>query len=352
MDIRFFWLWRKFRFLLYPLSLIYRIFLIFWYFYWKLRRPVKLPAFTIVVGNLTVGGTGKTPLVLYLAERLKEKGHRIVILSRGYGRKSKGIKILSKGSVVSVKDVGDEPFLLYKKLKGDVPVVVEKNRLKGSEVALKLFNPDIFILDDAYQYRKIEPDLKILILDPAQIEEGVSLIPSGPWREPLGASKYADLIIFNLKSGEFCDVPDLPHKVKTFRMRYVPQSLINSSGEKFEINSIKGKFFVFSGIADPLSFIDFLKKSGFEITGYEIFMDHHWYTEKDLKRLILKREKSDAHYLLTTEKDMVRIENPLEKLVALEVKIKIEDEDNFWKFIDDRLSLHFSKREKGKSEEN
>ncbi len=286
------------RKLLLPFSGLYWLGLQAWYLYDKIRKKVRFDAFTIVVGNLTVGGTGKSPFVYLLARELS-KEFRVTVITRGYGRKSKKILILDDlQNLPDVRDTGDEPMMNFLKLEGRVPFVICRNRIEAYRVAKERFSPQVVILDDAFQYRKIQPDFSYLIFDKRSFRSPGLLLPAGDYRERLSAAKRADAFVFNLKdsdafSGPPSFLPSKPYMVTKYRVT----GFLNGPPRKQQI-------LAFAGIGDPESFVKLLRNKGFEIVEFKKFPDHYWYSDEDIENL-----KKSGLPLVTTEKDFVRIKN-------------------------------------------
>lgn len=309
-------LWHPpYNYLLLPFSGLYWVGLQGWYLYDSLRKKRKFDTFTVVVGNLTVGGTGKSPLVYLLAKLLKDE-FEVVVISRGYGRKSQKVVVLEPGGTLpDVKDIGDEPFLNFMKLGRTVPFVICKDRLKAYEIAKIKFNPDVIILDDAYQYRKVLPDFSFLVFDRRVMTSSGFLLPAGPFREPMKAGQKADVIVFNLKSSEKTEnelhrfrriFPDKTHVL----LRYKLVGLL-SNDKILAFEDVDKDIVGFSGIGDPESFRMTLKREGFNVLKFFKFPDHHWYKDDEIEKL-----RSYCLPLVTTEKDYVRIQNK-EGILAL-----------------------------------
>ena len=188
----------RFRFILLPLALFYWA-IIFWrniLYNYRFFVSRKLPTKIISVGNITTGGTGKTPTVVYLAKNLIAKNYRVAILSRGYGRKTAGTQLVTDGKkkVDDWRNFGDEATLMSQKLCG-VPIVVDENRYRGGLFLVDKFKPDIIILDDGFQHRSLERDIDIVLVNSQDQPEEHKMIPYGKLREPLRHLNRADMLI-------------------------------------------------------------------------------------------------------------------------------------------------------------
>lgn len=289
----------------------------------KSQTSFEIPV--ISVGNLTVGGTGKTPHVEYIIERLKDK-YDIAVISRGYKRKTKGFILASPTS--NPEQLGDEPYQIYRKFKGRVKVAVDKNRKRGIEKILKLFPQiNLIILDDAYQYRGIKPLINILLLDYHRPIDKDSLLPLGKLREPRHATERADMMVIT-KCPERMSPIEFRTYSKTFNSILSFQKLFFSCMTHGEIEPVfkdeSSHFYSLSsltendavllvaGIAHPHSFVRFFKRFPFK-TRVMIFPDHHNFTRKDLTTIskFFKEMEGKRKLIITTEKDSVRmLHNP------------------------------------------
>ncbi len=324
----------------------------------------ELPCKVISVGNLTVGGTGKTPMTIYVAEELKRIGYKVAIVSRGYGggaERQGGIVSDGRALYMESERAGDEPYMIACRLKG-VPVVVGKNRFAAGMLAVSKFQPDVIVLDDAFQHLKLQRDVDLVLLDHRYPFGNTHMMPRGTLREPISALARGGACILTRyrtdteKIGAaFSAALDtyLPNS-PVFKAFNIPYCYAVKSGDltsfhalsdlfsPHEFRGIKNrKFFGFSGIARNDDFQDTVKTAGFNVTGFLEFSDHHRYTEKDLINILQSAEDTGTHRLITTEKDYVRISHnkplPME-LIVVGVKISFEDRgQDFISFIRDRL---------------
>jgi tetraacyldisaccharide 4'-kinase len=304
--------------------------------------PVAPGPFTICVGNLTAGGAGKTPFVLHLANILK-KNHRVAVLSRGYGRKTKDLVALDGSRSVNPRECGDEPALLFSKLNGEVPVLVHRDRVRTARLAKETYGCDVAILDDGFQGRRLLSHISVLLFDHRDLIRGERLPPLGLWREPMNAARRADVLVINFKDREPVDVelPDFLSDKPVHRMSYRLSDLVSPRGDRIPLDELAGRDVVgFSGIADPRSFRRALMRSGLRVKGFKRFLDHHWYSEGDLARIERLRTDSGAEFLVTTEKDLARVKSPPEGLMALSIEVNLENESRLYETIGDALALH------------
>ncbi len=309
---RFYYLAIKLRWLIYKLGVLPR---------------AKLPCTTISVGNITWGGTGKTPAVIMIAEMLREMGKRVAILSRGYGRSKKSDRnnktsMVSDGKrlILSSREAGDEPYLLARNLP-DVPVIVGKNRICGGKDAIKKFASEVVVLDDGFQYWPLNRDIDIVTIDCLSPYGNGYLIPRGSLREPISHLSRAD--IFLLTKANFVS-RDNVQRITGDLVRLNPQSTIlesvhrpkylrgTFSGEKKSLAFVKDrKVVTFSSIGNPYSFEKTLEELGAKIVKNFRFPDHHVYQRNDLGEIESARRaelyKGEV-IAVTTEKDGVRLE--------------------------------------------
>jgi tetraacyldisaccharide 4'-kinase len=271
----------------------------------------KLPCPVISVGNLTVGGTGKTPTVVLLASFLKEHGCRPAVLSRGYGGRAKAaVNVVSDGNrlLLGWREAGDEPVLIAEALP-EIPVLTGAKRFLTGKVAVERFGADILILDDAFQHRSIFRNLDIVLIDAAHPFGNGYLLPRGPLREPPADLRRADIL---LRTGEDAgdaaplrEAPFLP----AFRGIHRPRELVEAgTGRVSPPATLRGqKICAFAGIGSPDNFRRGLTALGAEVVSFRTFPDHHPYTPSDIEALRRIAKKSDASLIVTTEKDGVRL---------------------------------------------
>lgn len=275
-------------------------------------RVKKLPKPVIGIGNLTVGGTGKTPAVIMMAEMLLAMGKKPVILSRGYKREGGAASaIVSDGKSLLLDRLyaGDEPYMMAKRFKG-IPIVVGSNRFVSGMLVLDRFEVDAFILDDAFQRIQLYRDLNILLIDSKNPFGNGYLLPRGILREPIEAAERADLIILTKCESEGVTIPpQIPNHIPIAIATTTVSKLTGvSRGENQPIDMIKGKrVAAFCGIASPESFKESLKLLGAEVILFRSFPDHYNYSSKDIIGLIFEAKGKGADYLLTTEKDAVKL---------------------------------------------
>jgi tetraacyldisaccharide 4'-kinase len=314
-----------------------------------LRNSKRLPCPVICVGNITVGGTGKTPLVITLAKGLMDRGIPVAILSRGYkGNKPSG-PLVSDGKtiVLSPEESGDEPFLMAQTLKG-VPIFIGKDRFINGQIALHRFGVRGLLLDDGYQHLRLHRDLNILLVDSHIGFGDHHLLPRGILREPLAHLRRANLFVLTkVENIEICkplekELHQFHPSSPVFHSHYEPRGLVGPKEEWEELHSLKGrKVLALSGVANPEYFSFLLRKCGLEIVSEAIFPDHHRFTNKDLASI--EETSKGMDWIVTTEKDMVKLRKfnigslPLR---ALRINMKIWEEENFYKKIMETFKMN------------
>ncbi len=288
----------------------------------NILKKTTLPVKVISVGNLTTGGTGKTPVIIELARYLKERTNkRVAVLSHGYGGKlyKKGVNVVSDGKniLLSPELAGDEACIIAENLKY-VPVICGKDRIKTGKYAVKEFGVEILLLDDGFQHIRLNRNLNLLLIDCSLLFGNGLVLPAGPLREPLGEIKRADKVLFVDKNplssslDKACEsfVSEIKSKYKkpVFLCRFMPGEIINIKNLT-PINDPVSKVFAFSGVAQPSSFFDFVTDKGYKVVGNKIFDDHYAYDEDDIVDLLAAANDKGAEILITTEKDAVKIRN-------------------------------------------
>lgn len=304
-----------------------------------LLKTKTIPCPVISVGNITVGGTGKTPLVIALAKGLMGRGISVAILSRGYRGKKTSQPVVSDGKTIflSPEESGDEPFLMAQACKG-IPILVGKNRFINGRIALQRFGVKGLLLDDGYQHLPLHRDMNILLIDSHIGFGDHHLLPRGILREPLSHLRRANLFLLTKLEGPEIFQP-LEKKIReihpssqVFHSHYEPVSLVGPQEEQEEFHSLKGKkILALSGIANSNYFTSLLRKCGMEIVREAIFPDHHLYTKKDLP--FIEEKSRGVDYIVTTEKDMVKLKKlNMDRLPlrALRIEVKIWEEKQFY----------------------
>ncbi len=283
---------------------------------WGILKKKRLPGFVVSVGNLTTGGTGKTPAVATLAKWALAEKFRVAIISRGYGGAYQSpVLEVSDGRRVreNYRLAGDEPVLLAQKIMGSA-VVLSKERYLAGMYAYERFGSDFYIMDDGFQHMQLERDLNLVLMDAKHPFGNGHLLPWGPLREPLDQLARADAFIltrFNRDSGGRSlaflkeNFPDVP----AFYADHVPDKVILPySDQVFSPHVLSKKRVVaFAGIGDPGVFRETLVELGANVVAFNGFRDHYPYKKEDIDRLVRMKSQTNAQYILTTEKDWMRI---------------------------------------------
>ncbi|WP_297691389.1 tetraacyldisaccharide 4'-kinase [uncultured Eudoraea sp.] len=308
------------RILAFPFSLIYAFAVYFRNLLYDtgILTSAKMSTPTICVGNLSVGGTGKTPMIEWLLNHLSG-GSKLAVLSRGYKRKSKGYVLAQPTS--TAEEIGDEPLQIYSKFP-EVAVAVEADRVKGIEQLETSLRPDLILLDDAYQHRKVKPSFSILLTSYGQLYTKDWYLPTGNLRDSKSASKRADLIVVTKCPPDLdneCQLriiqelnPEINQKVLFCTLEY-DKSL---KGEKADLSILdlknKGVTLV-TGIAYPKPLIEYLKSQEIRFDHRE-FSDHHYFSGKEIDFF------NSRPFVLTTEKDYMRLKDKVENLYYISVR--------------------------------
>ena len=285
----------------------------------------------VSVGNILLGGSGKTPFVIYLAEMLHGRGFRPAVVSRGYRGSYRARHLVvsdGKSGVPLAKPelCGDEPFLIARRLP-HVPVLLGRRRIDPVTAAGHLFRPDLVILDDGFQHLPLERDVDIVLLSGTEDR----MFPLGRLREPLSALKRADIAVL---VGEDAAVPEPAkqylHDVPIFRCRQVPLSVEASEGSLPVDHYANRDVILVSGIASPERFRHTANKLGWRVNEHLVFPDHHCLTETDISEV---RSRAGILPVVVTEKDWVKLPARVKesgRIAALKIGIVMDDEDAFW----------------------
>lgn len=296
---------------------------------YTLNRQKKLPRKVISVGNITLGGTGKTPATIALAKEAKERGLRPCILTRGYKGIAEGPCFVSRGEgpLLDEYRAGDEAVLMAEKLEG-VPVVKGKNRYEAGMFALRslpaAFSPDLFVLDDGFQHWYLFRDKDVLLVDGINPFGNRRLLPIGSLREPVNATARADVIMITKtgptglrdredrnrarEKGLVEELRKYNAEAPIFFADHRPSMFTRTSGDTFPLEWAKNrKFFGFCGIGNPESFKETLLCAGADLTGFRGFRDHYRYTRGDIGTIIKSAMRCGAGWIVTTEKDIMRL---------------------------------------------
>ncbi len=324
-------------------------------------KTKRLPCAVVSVGNITAGGVGKTPMTIYLAEQVRRMGYKAAVVSRGYGgaaEKTGGIVSDGVSVLMDSKRSGDEPYMMARRLR-NIPVVIGADRYSAGMLAVREFDPQVIILDDAFQHIRLNRDIDLLLLDYQKPFGNNHLLPRGPLREsPAGLSRV-DAVIFTradtaIQKGGYAPANLIPNRPvfksrhePTIR-RYIEKNTLSPVGASVK-NQLIGpayisskRVFLFSGIADNSRFKETVEKLGGCIVGTRFFPDHHAYSARDMQEIQRSVMETSPDLLMTTEKDYSRISGNIvwpADLMVLDVSISFTESEEaaFLRFIEQRL---------------
>jgi tetraacyldisaccharide 4'-kinase len=285
---------------------------------YKILKEATLPCPVISVGNITVGGTGKTPCVIMLAQMLQENGFKPAVISRGYGgRNINPANIVSDGHKILLDSEisGDEPSLIAHVLKG-IPVITGTKRIVAGQAAIDQFGVNVLICDDAMQHRQIFRDINLVLLDSQNLKGSNHVLPLGRLREPLKEISRASAVLFTRANEAQQTNNKIEEMIRTenitvFRSIHKPKNIIRGDyGAQEPISILAGKkVCAFCGIANPDSFKKALLAAGARVLSFDIFPDHHRYSKSELGKIEARFIDCRADFLISTQKDGVRLQN-------------------------------------------
>jgi tetraacyldisaccharide 4'-kinase len=322
-------------------------------------KQKKLPCKVISIGNITVGGTGKTPMTIYLAKMLVGYGYKVAVVSRGYKgkyEKKGGIVSNSKKILLEPRYSGDEPFMMAAKLE-NIPVLVGQKRYETGLIAIKNYDVDIILLDDGFQHIKLFRDIDILLLDHRRPFGNFHLIPRGILREPVKSVKRADTFILTRTSSEKTKTLDMLESIskncavfETYNSSYFFNAGNESKDDCITVLRSKvlndfdwlagKKVVVFSGIAGNESFKKTIEEFKCEILDFFGFEDHYYYCDDDVNRISQSAKNLNAELVMTTEKDFARMGGKFNfpvDLIVVGIAVNFKDDNSFKSFIIGKL---------------
>ncbi|MBW2066621.1 MAG: tetraacyldisaccharide 4'-kinase [Deltaproteobacteria bacterium] len=315
------------------------------------RARKSLPGFVVSVGNITTGGTGKTPAAIMLAKWAQEQGFRVAILTRGYGGRyrEKVLEVIdATDKRITPAQAGDEAFLLSRNLKG-IPIMISRDRYLAGSVAREKYDTNFHVLDDGFQHVRLKRDLDLVLLDASSPFGNGYLLPLGPLREPIDHLRRADAFLLTR-----CGEVELPRvldflgrkfpKKPVFEADHIPeQVVVPLTREAHAGEWLRGKAVIaFAGIARPAYFRETLEQLGAEVVLFKAFRDHHSYRIEELRHLAQEKDRQNADLIITTEKDWVRVEHlgtGDANLAYLTVRFRLSDQDRFFAMIKNRINL-------------
>ena len=299
----------------------------------------------ICVGNLTMGGSGKTPVVMYLADLLQKNGFNPAIVSRGFkGKASDETNIVSDGAAVllSASDAGDEPYLMAASLPG-IPVLTGKKRFFPCRYIEKNYPSDVILLDDGFQHLKLQREINLVLFNCSSLTKNYNTFPGGILREPFSALSDSDAIVYtNYEDSSATIVKEfsqflskyLTHK-RFFTLQFTPSHLVDSDGRQLPLDYLRDhtNISAFCGIASPYRFMSTLQRIGLNIVFFKNFSDHHTYSAEDINSIVDAAKKRQSSILLTTEKDLVKIKAGKIPFPLFAVSMKLKTPQEFDSFI-------------------
>jgi tetraacyldisaccharide 4'-kinase len=290
---------------------------------------------TISVGNLTVGGTGKTPFALYLANRLAADGNRVAIVSRGYRRSGRGAALVANAGrlLLTPRLAGDEPAMMARSFRG--PIAIARRRIDAIRMLVEHATLDVVVLDDGFQHLPLHRDLDLILVNEARGFGNGWVLPTGPLREPIGTIARADAVVLIATRGDGdglrAEERSLLESKPLLRATIRPRSLIRLEGREWREAplALRGRSVVaVSGLADPTGFHSMLRMLGAELAAVLDYPDHHDYGPGDWENIL--DAARGAELVLTTEKDLIKLErfSPAQiSLYALRVEVTMSDQD-------------------------
>ncbi|MBN2365210.1 MAG: tetraacyldisaccharide 4'-kinase [Calditrichaeota bacterium] len=320
----------------------------FFDWHWLPKCEPSVPV--ISVGNVQIGGTGKTPMVEYLVRNMENRGYHPAILTRGYGRKEKGQVVIYNKNRANIvpEQVGDEPFLLSKNLP-QTTIIVDSNRCRGAKFLRDNLSENLLILDDGFQHRKIDRNIDIVMVDVLRWSNCPLLFPITCNRDLPGSLKRADVILLTRTDIE----PLQTDKVKEHLMRVYRKPVLQveialhhliSSGKsrRISLGSLQSeKIFAFCGLGHPAQFFNLLEKSGLSVNRKWEFPDHHNYKVSEIRKIVAEAESKGVKYIVTSQKDHVKLLS-MEPVIRnrvwyTEIDLQVKNSELFMNLIEKRI---------------
>ena len=303
---------------------------------WGLLRTGRLSCPVISIGNITLGGSGKTPMAELIVRCLRELGAAPAVVSRGYGRATRGVHVVADqaGVKLAPRAAGDEPLLLAEQLPG-VPVVVGENRFEAARVAVEHCGATAIVLDDGFQHRTLYKDLEIVVINGRAPWGNNRLFPRGMLREPLSALRRADLVVVTNPP----DAAAVERTIRTIRRHNERAQVLTAVYEVIDAHEVGSarredgpalagrRLLAFAGLGSPRGFAETLAGTGVRVAGLVEYPDHYWFAERDLVDLEAQARAIGAEGLITTEKDWVRLRERSPRSIplwVLSVRLRLE----------------------------
>lgn len=338
---------------MFPLSIVYGVIVELRNFCFNsnLFKIIKFKIPVISIGNIITGGSGKTPFTMLCIKLFSSTDKNMVVISRGYGRRSSGVQIVSngKGKILSAEHGGDEPVMIAKRFP-QLPVIVSEKRKLGIEAAIRLFQSDIIILDDAFQHRWVSRNVDLVLINGGRLLNRERLLPLGNLREGIRNLRRASIVMMSdpcpdLKDQNINHIRKY-HQGPIYSCNFGPQDIVNSELKRIgNVDALRDqKVYAFTGIAHPERFEKMLSDLDIFISRFDQFSDHKYYSKSLMQKIKQQAEKLKCNYILTTEKDMVKLDVEIFRnfnLVALRIKGSLENEEEFVKNISQFIDKKF-----------
>ncbi len=351
-------------YILFPLVLLYTfaVYLRNKFYDWGWKQSCRPGMPVLSVGNIQLGGTGKTPFVQFLASRLKAMGHRPAILTRGYRREGSGTVLLeaAERNEADVRKVGDEPYLLHRNLPG-VVLGIDGDRCRAARRIAEKYDDLLLLMDDGLQHRRMERDLDIVLIDVSRWSSLPLLFPVSDFRDVKSTLKRAGIFVLTRTAGREDAAQRLSRKLQekyrkpVFRAQIMPVRLRSLDGRVvLNAEAIRGKkVAAFCGLAHPPQFFAMLRKLGAIILWKKAYRDHYDYQAPDVENIFGQAAFRQADYVVTTQKDAVKIPVSLlrgqQQIYCLEIGVSLEKETEFFKRLLSRLPALPGEKEKTKN---
>ena len=329
-------------FILSPLGFVYLILMLIRRNLYRMKffNSISLPVPVISIGNISLGGTGKTPFIAWVLRKLLKEGLNPAVISRGYGSLDSNITLVSdgKGNIMTSPPASDESVMLST-LFPNVPIVTGRNRILAGEKVISEFNADVILIDDGFQHLKLKRNFDFLLFRGSNPFGNGRVFPSGILRESISNSKYANAFLVTGEDKEegASKLANLNLPIPIFKGELVFEKIFCADNNlNIQFEDIKSsRILALSGIGNPDSFDEILEKHNLLITEHLRFPDHIFYNKRTLEKIEGKIQKLNADYIITTEKDGVKLKNFKFKipLLVVTVKMKIDDPDSLWKLI-------------------
>lgn len=306
----------------------------------KLFTVTRVPAKVVSIGNLSVGGSGKTPTTAFLANALMASGVKVALVARGYHREGRGTCVVSDGRSVlaEIHEAGDEPLLLAQQCPG-AAVVVDESKTHAAQIAAARFHPEVILVDDGFQHRRLHRDLNLIVISARMVLQKPWLLPAGPLREPLANAQRADVVLLtdshDLNNNDRKRIAALCRLKSTARV-FPIEFLVDEIRPVFEGKNLAtlerhhASALLVSGIAFPERFRRSAEAVDVRVCGHLVYGDHHRYSEKDLEHLLRTFQRLHADIMLTTAKDAIKLRGfaQLEALPIYALGIRFSAEES------------------------